>query len=101
MGSTTASPAAPPTVTGTTPGPITVTALFFASYADALGRDALPVTLGVPATVADVVARVRALPGGDRVPAAPLTAVNAAYARGDRVLAAGDEVAFIPPVAGG
>ena len=81
--------------------PITVTALFFASYADALGRTSQPLTLGAPTTVRDLVARVRSLPGADRLPPAPLVAVNAAYAAADRVLADGDEVAFIPPVAGG
>lgn len=80
---------------------ITVTTLFFASYADALGRSSVAVTLPAPATVGEVVARVRALPGAERVPPAPLVAVNAAYARADHVLAEGDEVALIPPVAGG
>ena len=83
------------------PDEITVTTLLFASYADALGRSAVAVTLPAPATVGAVVERVRALPGAERVPPAPLVAVNAAYARADHVLADGDEVALIPPVAGG
>jgi molybdopterin converting factor small subunit len=48
-----------------------------------------------------VVDHVRALPGAERLPAAPLVAVNAAYADADHPLADGDEVALIPPVAGG
>lgn len=83
------------------PSQVTVTTLLFASYADALGRSSVPVTLAAPATVGALVERVRALPGADRLPPAPLVAVNAAYARADHVLADGDEVALIPPVAGG
>ena len=80
---------------------MTVTVLLFASYADALGARSLNVELGSGATVADVVSRVRALPGAERLPSEPLIAVNERYAKRDRVLAAGDEVAIIPPVAGG
>jgi len=73
----------------------------FASYADALGTRSLDVTLADGATVRDALAYVRALPGADGLPPAPLVAVNAEYAPLDRTLAAGDEVALIPPVAGG
>ncbi|MDQ6925727.1 MAG: MoaD/ThiS family protein [Candidatus Eremiobacteraeota bacterium] len=83
------------------PSQITVTTLLFASYADALGRSTVPVTLAAPATVGVLVDRVRALPGAERLPPAPLVAVNAVYASADQVLADGDEVALIPPVAGG
>jgi molybdopterin converting factor small subunit len=41
------------------------------------------------------------MPGADRLPPEPLVAVNERYARRDHVLVAGDEVAIIPPVAGG
>jgi molybdopterin converting factor small subunit len=44
---------------------------------------------------------LRTLPGGGTLPEAPLVAVNLAYSRSDAVLAAGDELAVIPPVAGG
>jgi molybdopterin converting factor small subunit len=80
---------------------MTVTALLFASYADALGRPMVELTLPPGATVSDALARLRDLPGGTTLPDAPLVAVNLAYARGDAVLAAGDELAVIPPVAGG
>ena len=80
---------------------ITVTTLLFASYADAVGLSSLPVTLVAPATVGALVAHVRALPGADRLPPAPLVAVNASYASVDQLLVEGDEVALIPPVAGG
>ena len=80
---------------------MTVTVLLFASYADALGASSLAVDVGDGATVGDVLSRVRALPGAARLPKEPLLAVNERYAKRDRVLAAGDEVAIIPPVAGG
>ena len=78
-----------------------VTVLLFASYADALGAHSLAIELAPGSTVRDVLGRVRALPGADRLPTEPLIAVNEHYAKADRVLAAGDEVAIIPPVAGG
>ena len=80
---------------------MTVTVLLFASYADRLGRRSLAVDLAPGATVGDVLGHVRALPGADRLPSEPLVAVNERYAKADRVLEAGDEVAIIPPVAGG
>jgi molybdopterin converting factor subunit 1 len=80
---------------------VTITVLLFASYADRLGTSSLAVDVGEGATVADLLGRVRQLPGADRLPDAPLVAVNQSYARRDRQLAPGDEVAIIPPVAGG
>jgi molybdopterin converting factor subunit 1 len=80
---------------------MTVTVLLFASYADAVGLPTIELALPPGATVGDAVQRVTALPGGDRVPPAPLVAVNERYASLDQRLAAGDEVAIIPPVAGG
>jgi molybdopterin converting factor small subunit len=53
------------------------------------------------ARVRDAVTRVRAHPRAFALPPAPLLAVNAEYASADRALAEGDEVAIIPPVAGG
>jgi molybdopterin converting factor subunit 1 len=80
---------------------MTIRVLLFASYADALGTPAVDVALPAGATVADVVAHVGSLIGAGRVPSNPMVAVNQAYADYRCVLAAGDEVAIIPPVAGG
>jgi len=80
---------------------MTVTVLLFASYAEALGKSAVDVDVGSGATVSDLLMRLREMPGADRLPPAPLVAVNEEYATRDRVLAQGDEVAVIPPVAGG
>ena len=78
-----------------------VTVLLFASYADALGTAELELTLPAGATVSDAVREVGRRPGADRVPPRPLVAVNERYASLDRQLVPGDEVALIPPVAGG
>ena len=78
-----------------------VTALLFASYADALGRPAVELSLPDGSTVGDALGRLRGMPGGGSLPAAPLVAVNLAYAKPEVVLAHGDELALIPPVAGG
>jgi len=80
---------------------MTVRILLFASYADALGRAALDVPLGEGATVGDLVRELRSLPGAAALPPRPLVAVNQAYAPYDRTVCEGDEVAVIPPVAGG
>lgn len=80
---------------------MTITVLLFASYADAFGRTQLDVAAPQGVTVADIVARVRSEGGANRLPPRPLVAVNHEYADYDRVLVADDEVALIPPVAGG
>jgi molybdopterin converting factor subunit 1 len=80
---------------------MTVTVLLFASYADALGRSQLEVHLPDAATVGDLLASLSALPGADRLPPLPLVAVNEEYATPDQTLFWQDEVAIIPPVAGG
>jgi len=80
---------------------MTVTVLLFASYAATLGKSQLELDLTSGATVSEVLGHVRAMPGAERLPPEPLVAVNERYARRDQVLIAGDEVAIIPPVAGG
>lgn len=80
---------------------MSVTVLLFASYADALGAPSLSVDLPAEATVADVLADIARRPGADLIPASPLVAVNQRYAAMTTRVRAGDEVALIPPVAGG
>lgn len=75
--------------------------LLFASYADAFGARQLSVPVAAPCRVADVVDALRALPGGVRLPVAPLVAVNRVWVGMDAPIGTGDEVAVIPPVAGG
>ena len=81
--------------------PMTITLLLFASYADALGASTLDVELPGESTVGDVLAQIRSRHGADRLPPSPLVAVNQRYAAMDQVVREGDEVALIPPVAGG
>ncbi len=80
---------------------MTVTVLLFASYAEALGTPTLELDVPAGARVADLVGALRARPGAERLPPKPLVAVNQRYAAPEHALAAGDEVAVIPPVAGG
>lgn len=75
---------------------------FFARYAELVGREDLELPLPAPATVAEVVRQVRAaVPGAAQLPERPLTAVNLRHARPDAPVRDGDEVAFLPPLAGG
>lgn len=79
-----------------------VRTLFFASYRDVLGTGALEMDLPEGATVGELVTRLRARGAPfDRLPEAPAVAVNLAVVRGDARLTHGDEIAFLPPVAGG
>ena len=79
-----------------------VRTLFFAAYRDALGTGSLDVDLPDGATVGDLVGRLRSRGAPfDRLPHMPAVAVNRTLVRGEARLAAGDEIAFLPPVAGG
>ena len=80
---------------------MTVTLLLFASYADAFGASSLAMELPQEATVGQLLTVIRSFPGADRLPPRPLVAVNQSYAGLDSVVREGDEVALIPPVAGG
>lgn len=78
---------------------MTHTVLLFASWSDALGPT---VTVDLPsgARVADLLVALSDRAEG-RVLPRPVVAVNQRYAKADAVLSAGDEIAIIPPVAGG
>jgi molybdopterin converting factor small subunit len=52
-------------------------------------------------TVRDILSKLAAMPGGDRLPPKPLVAINEEYASASTELHGGEEVAVIPPVAGG
>jgi molybdopterin converting factor small subunit len=75
--------------------------LLFASYADAFGARILNVPIVAPCRARDLVDVMRRLPGGERLPPEPLVAVNQSWSPLDRIVEPGDEVALIPPVAGG
>lgn len=78
---------------------MTLNVLLFASWADALGPS-VRVDLPAGARVRDLLDGVVAMTGGRALPR-PLVAVNQRYAKPDAVLRETDEVALIPPVAGG
>lgn len=62
----------------------------------------MELSLPVPATAATVLAQLRlALPGTGAIPERPLVAVNQVHAFLDTPVTDGDEVAFLPPLAGG
>lgn len=76
--------------------------LHFASFRDAAGRDEEVKDLPEGARVSELwSALAREVPLFSRFPSMPPAAVNREYAPGDAVLRDGDEVAFLPPVAGG
>ena len=79
---------------------MTVTVLLFASYAESFGTGAITLEMPEGSRVDDALACVRDRATGG-LPARPLVAVNQAYARGTDLLRSGDELAIIPPVAGG
>lgn len=80
---------------------MTVRVLLFASYADAIGSSEVALELADGSVAGDVVTHIRGLAGTHVLPPAPMLAVNAAFAKAGHRLNHGDEVAIIPPVAGG
>ncbi len=76
---------------------MTVTVRLFAILRQRAGRDRLELELPEGACVADALAAVEHLAGGLTL----VMAVNREYAAADHPLAAGDELALIPPVSGG
>jgi len=80
---------------------VQIQVLLFASYADAFDAPELQVALDDGATVKELLARVQQMAAGQALPPSPMVAVNRCYAAADVRIRAGDEVALIPPVAGG
>ena len=73
----------------------------FASYAESFGANNLTIELPPQSTVADLVAELRTRPGSFVLPAMPRVAVNKKFAAPDQPVRSTDEIALIPPVAGG
>jgi molybdopterin converting factor small subunit len=80
---------------------IRVRVLLFARYAELLGQTALTVEIGAPATVRTVLDTLRERAGGAQLPPSPLVARNQVHAQLDTALEDGDELAVLPPLAGG
>jgi molybdopterin converting factor small subunit len=79
----------------------TVTVQLFASYAESFGGPVLEIPLDPGSTVADLVRSIRLLPGAYVLPETPQVAINRKFASFTQVVGPRDEVALIPPVAGG
>jgi molybdopterin converting factor subunit 1 len=76
--------------------------LYFAAFREAAGRDEQTAELPARASVADLWRTLAAeVPLFTRFSAMPPAAVNREYVDGSTALQEGDEVAFLPPVAGG
>jgi len=78
-----------------------VTVQLFASCAEAFGAPTLQVPLPQDSTVEELVRRIRSLPAGQSVPGSTRVAVNRKLATPGQLIRSTDEVAIIPPVAGG
>ena len=75
---------------------------FLARYAELVGREELELQLPLPATVAQVVERAKdQLPAARQLPERPLAALNLQHVQLDAAVRDGDEVALLPPLAGG
>jgi molybdopterin converting factor subunit 1 len=79
---------------------MTVTVLLFASYAEQFGKNSMTLELPEGTRVDEALSRIQTAAAG-RLPPKPMVAVNQSYAKGSDILRAGDELAIIPPVAGG
>jgi molybdopterin converting factor small subunit len=79
----------------------TVTVQLFASYADLLGAPTVELPLAPGTTVRDLLDCLRSLPGASSLPPSSRVAINRSFATADQLIAPSDEIALIPPVAGG
>jgi len=79
-----------------------VNLLYFGSFRDAAGRSEESRDLPEGTRVGDLWKAIAGeIPRLAAYPAMPSAAVNHEYVKGETVLHDGDEVAFLPPVAGG
>ncbi len=78
-----------------------VRTLLFATYRDMAGAEELEVELPAGSTALDLVSRLRSRAGLEGLPSEPALAVNQVYSALSTPLSDGDEVALLPPVAGG
>lgn len=79
-----------------------VTVLLFAAHRELVGVANVVVSLPDHATVDTLLDELRSRGGSwTDLPSVPAVAVNRSYANVDSELSDGDEVALIPPVAGG
>lgn len=83
-------------------GQLTLNVRFLARYAELVGTDAATLKVNAPAKVGDVLTMLRdQFPGARRLPDRPVCALNLAQVDLATPVADGDELALLPPVAGG
>jgi molybdopterin synthase catalytic subunit len=80
---------------------VLISVRLFAGLRERAGADRVDVELPDGASVGDLLAAMAGTPVGEVRPRHCVVAVNREYAKPDVVLAAGDEVALVPPVSGG
>ncbi|HEY3935306.1 MAG TPA: MoaD/ThiS family protein [Gemmatimonadales bacterium] len=73
----------------------------FARYAELFGAEQVEVTLPPGSRVGDLISALRVLPGGASLPGDPFVAVNMSQASAGTSLSPHDEIALLPPLAGG
>jgi molybdopterin converting factor small subunit len=84
------------------PGSVTLTVQFLARYAELVGMASTRITLAAPATVSLVLGEIRKqYPGARQIPERPVCALNLSQVDLSTDVAEGDELALLPPVAGG
>lgn len=89
----------PSSVTSTA---VSVSVRLFARYAEVVGQERVTVSLPTGATVADLLAALRTqVPRFATLPTRLLCAVNLMHVLPSHPLRDGDEVAILPPLAGG
>ena len=82
--------------------PVHVRLLLFARYAEVVGVEACDLALSASATVADALAELRLkYPGAAVLPSRPLCARNHSQVGVEDEVRDGDELALLPPLAGG
>lgn len=79
----------------------TVTVQLFASYAESFGETTLKIAFPAGGTVRELIGRIRSLPAATDLPQVPRVAVNRRFASLEQRIGPDDEIALIPPVAGG
>ncbi len=79
-----------------------ITCLIFGKYAEVVGTDKTEFELPEGASLVDAIQELRdTLPNGSRIPASTMVAINQVHALPTRILEEGDELALLPPLAGG
>ncbi len=79
-----------------------VTIRLFAAYAELVGCDTVDIAVSAGATIGELLSEFRRqVPAAAPLPSRLLCAVNLAHVLPSHVLQPGDEVAILPPLAGG